>query len=51
MASIENTKYNLSGLNHKPKANMNDYFFMLDDQIDYDLLENNLKMFKQINNI
>tara|TARA_Y100000389_G_C17426006_1_gene499568 strand:- start:361 stop:1158 length:798 start_codon:yes stop_codon:yes gene_type:complete len=51
MASIENTLYTPSGLNFKPKANMNDYFYMLDNQVDYDVLEFNLRVFKEINNL
>ena len=44
-------QYKKSGLDKKPKANMNDYFYMLDDQVDFDLLSYNLKMFKMINNL
>ena len=33
----------------KPKANMNDYFYMLDSQVDYDLLEYNIDKFRKIN--
>ena len=51
MATLEDTQYNHTGLYTKPKANMNDYFYMLDDQIDYDLLEYNLNKFKLINNL
>ena len=35
----------------KPKANMNDYFYMLNSQVDFDLLDYNLEMFKKINNL
>ena len=30
---------------------MNDYFYMAGEEINYELLENNLTMFKEINNI
>ena len=51
MATLEDVQYKKSGLDKKPKANMNDYFYMLDDQVDFDLLSYNLKMFKMINNL
>ena len=51
MATLEDIQYNHSGLFTKPKANMNDYFYMLDDQVDYDLLHYNLNKFKLINNL
>ena len=51
MATLEDVQYKNHGLYRKPKANMNDFFYMLDDQIDYDLLTYNLDMFKKINNL
>ena len=51
MATLEDVQYRNHGLYKKPKANMNDFFYMLDDQIDYDLLTYNLDMFKKINNL
>ena len=51
MATLEGTRYTLAGLSSKPKANMNDYFYILDSQIDYDLLEDNLSSFRMINNL
>ncbi len=51
MATLEDTRYTLAGLSSKPKANMNDYFYMLDNQINYDLLEDNLSSFRMINNL
>ena len=30
---------------------MNDYFYMLDSQVDYELLEDNLSTFRMINNL
>ena len=51
MAALEGTRYNLWGLDKKPKANMNDYFFMLSDQINWDLLTENLTKFRYINDL
>jgi len=51
MAALEGTRYNLSGLDKKPKANMNDYFYMLDEQINWDLLTDNLNRFRTINDL
>ena len=51
MATLEDTQYKSSGLYSKPKANMNDFFYMLNDQVDFDLLTYNLQMFKNINNL
>ena len=51
MAALEGTRYNLSGLDKKPKANMNDYFYMLGEQVNWDLLTNNLNRFRTINDL
>ena len=51
MATLEGTRYNLSGLDKKPKANMNDYFYMLDEQVNWDLLTDNLNRFRTINDL
>ena len=51
MAALEDVAYSNQGLISKPKANMNDYFYMLDSQVDYDLLDYNLAMFRKINNL
>ena len=51
MASLENIRYSNAGLDKKPKANMNDFFYMESDRIDYNQLDYNLTKFKQINNI
>ena len=51
MAALEGIKYEESGLNYKPKANMNGYFYMLNDKIDYSILTHNLEKFKTINNL
>jgi hypothetical protein len=46
MATLDSIKYGENGLTEKPKANMNDHFYTTD--IDYDLLDWNLKMFKKL---
>ena len=51
MAALEGISYSNAGLDKKPTANMNDYFYMLNDQVDYDLLTHNLTKFRQINNL
>ena len=51
MAALENIRYNASGLDKKPKANMNDYFYMLDEQVNWDLLTDNLNRFRTINDL
>ena len=51
MSALEDIQYKNYGLYKKPKANMNDYFLMLDSQVDYDLLSYNLAMFRKINNL
>ena len=51
MASLEGIRYSNSGLDSKPKANMNDYFYMLGDQVDYELLSYNLIKFREINDL
>ena len=51
MAALEGTLIWENGLNKKPKANMNDYFYMLSDQIDYDILANNICKFCEINDL
>ena len=51
MATLEDIQYKKHGLYKKPKANMNDFFYMLNDQVDFDLLDYNLKMFRKVNNL
>jgi hypothetical protein len=51
MAALEGMRYSNSGLTEKPKANMNDYFFMLSDQVDYELLSHNILKFREINDL
>ena len=51
MAALEGTRYNIWGLDSKPKANMNDYFYMLSDQVNWDILTDNLTKFRYINDL
>ena len=51
MAALEGTRYNIWGLDSKPKANMNDYFYMLSDQVNWELLTENLTKFRYINDL
>ena len=51
MATLEDIAYSNQGLIKKPKANMNDYFYMLDNQVDSDLLEHNIDKFRKINSL
>ena len=51
MAALEGMRYTNAGLTEKPKANMNDYFFMLSDQVDYELLSHNILKFREINDL
>jgi hypothetical protein len=51
MAALEGIRYNNAGLDAKPKANINDYFYMLSDQVDYDILTNNIYKFREINDL
>ena len=51
MAAIDGVKYTENGLLTKPKANMNDNYDMYFDELDYDLVLHNTKMFRRINNI
>ena len=51
MATLEGNMYNISGLTEKPKANMNDHYNISIEDIDFDLLETNLTLFKNINNL
>ena len=51
MAALEGTRYNAWGLDFKPKANMNDYYYMLEGQVNWDLLTDNLTKFRYINDL
>ncbi len=51
MATIQGLKYDTLGLEVKPTANMNECFEMSLSEIDIELLNYNVKQFKQINNL
>ena len=51
MAALENIRYTDAGLDKKPVANMNDYFYMLSDQVNYDYLIHNVYKFREINDL
>ena len=51
MAALEGIRYNMWGLDTKPKANMNDYFYMLDSEVNWELLTDNLTKFRYINDL
>lgn len=51
MAAIDNIKYKPWGLDTKPKANMNTHFDISPMEFNVRLVYENVKMFKEINNI
>jgi hypothetical protein len=51
MAAIDGNMYDVFGLTEKPKSNMNNCFNIGIENIDFDLLEANLTLFKNINNL
>ena len=51
MAALEGARYNAWGLDFKPKANMNDYYYMLEEEVNWDLLTDNLTKFRYINDL
>jgi hypothetical protein len=50
MATLDNIEYHSTGLQTKPKANMNDNFYISPDKIDYELLNHNISTFKDLTN-
>ena len=51
MAALDGTRYNSNGMNYKPNANMNDFFDIKYEDINYfDVLYNTTK-FREINNL
>jgi hypothetical protein len=46
MATLDGIKYGRNGLTEKPKSNMNNNFYITD--IDYDLLDYNISMFREL---
>jgi hypothetical protein len=51
MAALEGERYGLFGLDKKPKANMNDYYYMLENEVNWELLTDNLTKFRHINDL
>jgi hypothetical protein len=51
MAALENIKYEDTGLESKPKANMNDYYNIDLKDVNLNLVLHNVKMFKKINEL
>jgi hypothetical protein len=51
MAALEGIKYSDTGLDYKPKANMNDYFNIDSTKVNLNLVLNNVKAFKKINEL
>tara|TARA_Y100000389_G_scaffold22857_1_gene19543 strand:+ start:841 stop:1629 length:789 start_codon:yes stop_codon:yes gene_type:complete len=51
MAALEGERYQSWGLDKKPKANMNDYYFMLGEEVNWELLTDNLTKFRYINDL
>ena len=51
MAALDGIRYTEQGLTTKPKANMNNNYDMYFDELDYDLILHNTKMFRKINGL
>jgi hypothetical protein len=51
MAALEGIGYDEFGLNHKPKANMNDYFNIDVKNVNLKLILYNVETFKKINEL
>jgi hypothetical protein len=51
MAALEGIEYEEHGLNYKPKANMNNYFDIEFDELDYGSVIYNVNKFRKINNL
>ena len=51
MSALENIKYKSFGLNKKPSPNMNTYFDINPDVINYSLVLKNVKRFRKINGL
>jgi len=48
MATIDGLPYTTNGLVEKPKANMNDHFYMAAEDMDFELLDWNIKHFRKL---
>ena len=51
MAALEGIEYEEFGLNHKPKANMNDHFHIDIKNVNLKLVFHNVETFKKINEL
>jgi hypothetical protein len=51
MAALEGNAIEFFGLTEKPKANMNDYQDIATEKVDLELIDNNIEMFRLINNL
>jgi hypothetical protein len=51
MAALEGIEYEGFGLNYKPKANINDHFYIDIKNVDLNLVFSNVKTFKKINEL
>jgi len=51
MSALEKTSYTRNGLTTKPKANMNDYFNIEGNKVNYALVLKNTKRFREINGL
>lgn len=51
MATIDGTRYTEVGLSEKPKSNLNNCFNISKDKIDMELLNYNIKKFREINGL
>jgi hypothetical protein len=48
MATLDGLSYSPTGLTTKPKANMNEHFYMNAEDINYDLLDHNINSFRKL---
>jgi len=48
MATIDGLAYTTNGLTEKPKANMNNYFYMAAEDLDWELLDWNINHFRKL---
>jgi hypothetical protein len=51
MAALDGTKYNSNGMNYKPNANMNDFFDIKFEDVNYFNVLYNTTKFREINNL
>ena len=51
MAALDGNAINFFGLTEKPEANMNNFQELPSEDIDLDLIDNNVEIFRLINNL